>query len=955
MAHVSAGPARMPESTLTPAAFAAKWKGVETTEKASAQSHFIDLCRMLGEPTPHEADPIGSTYAFEKRVVKAGGGEGFADVWKRDFFAWEYKGKYKDLKAAYVQLLGYKDDLGNPPLLITSDLERIEIRTNFTSLSPVLKVVTLDDLAADDPSAALSLLRDVFVAPVEFRPRIEPAQITEKAARHFAEIAQSLRSRGNDPEAVAHFLDRILFCLFAEDAGLLPKGIFSRLSQASHGRSEVFSTALGELFAKMSEHGGLFGTEEISWFNGGLFDSGEVLSLTGTEITTLLEVSKLNWALIEPAIFGTLFERGMDPDQRAQLGAHYTDRDAIWGLVEPVILRPLRREYAEMQSRVTQLILSGRKVTKATRREENPNAVFEDFLDRLRRVRVLDPACGSGNFLIVSLWALKDLEFEVIKWGSLVLERPMQVPQIGPEAVLGIELNAYAAELARVTIWIGEIQWMIRHGLGYRRDPILRPLHHIENRDALLDLTDSSKPQEAHWPEADFIVGNPPFLGGKWMRRGLGSEYVDSLFAVYRGRVPLEADFVTYWHERARAQIEAGRTKRAGLLANQSIRSGASREVLAKINRTGRIFFARADEPWVLKGASVHISFVGQDDGAESALELDGARVSKIHPNLTSGLDLTRAKPLTENLGIAFMGDTKGGPFEISSALAGQFMAMPNPDGRSNADVVRPWMNGEDLNGRSRGLWIVDFGVDMTQGEAALYEAPFEYVRAHVRPERTKNRRAAYAERWWLHVEPRSGFRNAIVQLDRYIATTRLSPHRLFAWLSSDTIPDSRLIAFATDQDWFFGVLHSRAHDVWSRKTAGAQRREALSGFTYTPTTTFETFPFPDAAPEQRNRVGEAARRLVELRDGWLNPPGLDPSDLEKRTLTNLYNQRPTWLDHAHAALDAAVFAAYGWPADLPNTEILERLLTLNLKRADAKVVGQAVAGAAAQHGVGEG
>ncbi len=265
----------------------------------------------------------------------------------------------------------------------------------------------------------------------------------------------------------------------------------------------------------MSKDGGLFGTEEIDWFNGGLFDSPDVIPLTGTEIGTLLEVSRLNWALIEPAIFGTLFERGLDPNQRAQLGAHYTDRDAIWGLVEPVILRPLRREFAAMQARVTELLLSGRKVTRATPRDQDPGAVFEDFLARLRRVRVLDPACGSGNFLVVALWALKDLEYEAINWGSLVLKRPMQLPQIGPEAVLGIEINAYAAELARVTIWIGEIQWMIRHGLGYRRDPILRPLHHIETRDALLDLSDPAHPKEAEWPAAEFIVGNPPFLGNR--------------------------------------------------------------------------------------------------------------------------------------------------------------------------------------------------------------------------------------------------------------------------------------------------------------------------------------------------------------------------------------------------------------------------------------------------------
>lgn len=449
------------QPSLTPAEFAAKWRGVTTTEKASSQSHFIDLCRMLGEPTPHEADPTGSQYAFEKRVVKAGGGEGFADVWKRDFFAWEYKGHDKDLKAAYVQLLGYKDDLGNPPLLIVSDTQRIEIRTNFTSLSPVMTVVTLDDLAADDPSEALQLLRDVFIAPEEFRPRIEPAQITEKAARHFAEIAQSLRSRGHDPDAVAHFLDRILFCLFAEDAGLLPKGLFSRLSLASHGRSEVFTNALGELFTTMSEHGGLFGTEEIDWFNGGLFNSGEVLPLTGTEITTLLEVSRLNWAKIEPAIFGTLFERGLDPDQRAQLGAHYTDRDAIWGLVEPVILRPLRREYVAMQVKVTELLLSGRKVSKSTPRAQNPNAVFEDFLERLRRVRVLDPA-----------WRLR------------------QLPDRLALGTQGSRVRGDQLGLARSPAPDANPADRPRGGPGHRNQPVrrrARPRHDLDRRDPVDD------------------------------------------------------------------------------------------------------------------------------------------------------------------------------------------------------------------------------------------------------------------------------------------------------------------------------------------------------------------------------------------------------------------------------------------------------------------------------------
>ncbi len=697
--------------------------------------------------------------------------------------------------------------------------------------------------------------------------------------------------------------------------------------------------ALADLFAKMSKDGGLFGTEEIDWFNGGLFESGDVLPLTGSEITTLLEIGQLNWALIEPAIFGTLFERGLDPDQRAQLGAHYTDRAAIWGLVEPVILRPLRREFAAMQVRVTELLLSGRKVTKATPRADNPEAVFDDFLERLRRVRVLDPACGSGNFLIVSLWALKDLEFEAIHWGSEVLRRSMQIPQIGPEAVLGIEINAYAAELARVTIWIGEIQWMIRHGLGYRRDPILKSLHHIETRDALLDLSDPANPREAEWPEAEFIVGNPPFLGRKFLRAQLGDTYVDALFDVFEDRVPHAADLVCYWHEKARAQVEDSATRRAGLLATQNIRGGPNQRVIRRIKQSGDIFFARADDPWVLAGANVHISFIGQDDGAEADRELDGVRVTSINPDLTAGLDLTMALRLNENLGIAFQGVTLGGPFDIPENEARRLLAQPNPDGRSNSDVIRPALNAQDITSRPRGVWAIDFGPSMSESEAALYEGPFEYALAHVRPFRIASRRRSYAERWWLPMEARPGLRRALRGLDRFIATPITAKHRIFVWVDTRTLPLVPVTAIARDDDYTFGVLQSRVHEVWARAT-GTQLREVESGFRYTPTTCFETFPFPDPTPEQRERVGEAARRLVELRDGWLNPPGLDPADLAKRTLTNLYNQRPTWLANAHADLDAAVSAAYGWPTHLGDTVVLNSLLDLNLERSPSTELG---------------
>jgi type II restriction/modification system DNA methylase subunit YeeA len=510
----------------------------------------------------------------------------------------------------------------------------------------------------------------------------------------------------------------------------------------------------------------------------------------------------------------------------------------------------------------------------------------------------------------------------------------MQLPQIGPEAVLGIEINAYAAELARVTIWIGEIQWMIRHGLGYRRDPILKSLHHIETRDALLNLSDPANPREAEWPEAEFIVGNPPFLGAKLLRRGLGNDYVEALFEVFGDRLPGMSDFSSYWHEKARATIEHGRTRRAGLLATQSIRGGANRRVLERVKGTGNIFFARSDEQWILSGANVHISFVGQDDGTETERLLDGQPAADINANLTVGVDLTKARRLPDNAGVGFIADVKAGPFDIPPDLAVEMLTKPNPHGRSNRDVVRPWVNAQDITGRSRGMWIIDFGLDMSMSDAALYEAPFEYVKTHVRPVRAEVRRRRYRDRWWLHAEAIPGMRKAMPGLRRYIATPETAKHRLFVWLDPEVLADHALVIFVRDDDYTFGVLQSRVHELWARGT-GTQLREVESGFRYTPSTCFETFPFPDPTPEQRERVGEAARRLVELRDCWLVPPGLDPADLAKRTLTNLYNQRPTWLANAHADLDNTVTRAYDW-ADLPgNEEVLRRLLSLNMRRWD--------------------
>jgi type II restriction/modification system DNA methylase subunit YeeA len=445
-------------------------------------------------------------------------------------------------------------------------------------------------------------------------------------------------------------------------------------------------------------------------------------------------------------------------------------------------------------------------------------------------------------------------------------------------------------------------------------------------------LTDPAHPREAEWPAAEFIVGNPPFLGNRLLRRGLGDEYVEALWSVFDDRLPHSSDLCCYWHEKARAAIAAGRTKHAGLLATQGIRGQANRKVLERIKDSGEIFFARSDDAWVLSGANVHISFVGQSDGSDGEQELDGRAVSAINADLTAGVDLTKARRLRENQGIAFMGDIKVGPFDIDGATAVRLLKMPNPDRRSNADVVRPWVNGFDLTRRPREMWIVDFGVGMSEMQAALYEAPFEYVRREVLPFRKTVNQACCRRTWWLHHNPRPEMRAALAGCSRVLATPRLTKYRLLTWLETAVLPDSQVIVFARDDDYTFGVLHSRVHEAWARAT-GTQLREVESGFRYTPTTCFETFPFPRPSDDQREAIAAGARELVRLRDGWLNPPGLNPVELSKRTLTNLYNARPTWLEHAHAALDRAVLAAYGWPDDLAGEPLLAALLALNLDR----------------------
>ena len=923
--------------------FIAKWRKVELKERSAAQEHFLDLCRMLGHPTPAEADPTGETFCFEKGAEKHGGGDGFADVWKKDFFGWEYKGKHKDLDNAYNQLLLYRNTLANPFLLVVCDLDRIVIHTNFPNTVSVVHEIPLERLG--EPRS-LEILRAVFFDPEKLRPGKTSVAITQEAAQHFADMAESMRKRGLNSAEVAHFLDRVVFCLFAEDIGLLPNQIFTRITEKSGGDPAKFARFIAQLFEAMAK-GGEFGLETIRHFNGNLFDGATVPNLTADEVTRITASARLDWSAVEPSIFGTLFERGLDPAKRSQLGAHFTGKEDIDVLVDAVVMQTLRREWAETKIIVEALLTTGKKKPGAAPvKLSNPakkkamgeaEAIIQRFLTRLQSVKVLDPACGSGNFLYVTLQKLKDLEKSVILH-SMDSGLASFFPMIGPWQLYGIELNPYAHDLAQMTVWIGWLQWLKFNGFGSPEEPILRAMSsNFQNRDSILDLSDPANPAEPDWPKVDFIVGNPPFLGGNRIRKELGGDYVDTLFETYKDRVPAFADLCCYWFEKARAHIEKGGCKRAGLLATQGVRGGANREVLKRIKESGDIFWAVSDQDWILDGATVHVSIAAFDNGAEETRILDGQPVATINPDLTSAADLTQVRVMTENQGICFMGASPKGPFDIDDEPARAMLAATgNPNRRPNSDVVRPVASGIDLTRGSRGCWTIDFAL-LPMEEAAQYEAPFEYVKRVVYPVRSNNRRAAYAQKWWQYAEARPGMRKALNGLPRFIATPEVSKHRIFVWVSPEVLCNQQTLVFARADDYFFGVLHSRIHEIWALKQ-GTQLREKESGARYTPTTSYETFPFPKSSPAQEAAIADAARELVAKRDEWLAG-----QDSKPRHLTRLYNERPTWLDLAHQKLNAAVFAAYGWKPDLTDADLLSALLALNQERAGSPATPNAI------------
>jgi hypothetical protein len=995
---------------MTPKEFVERWSQSTLREQQGAQSHFNELCELVGHKTPTQADPEGKFFTFEEQVTKATGGKGRADVWKQGHFAWEYKGKHKDLDAAYAQLSAYRGDLGNPPLLVVCDFLEYRIYPQWPNTSGQPFKFTNQDLLDRE---AQNYIRWLLESPEKFLELRQTElqkreQLTKHLAEKFAHLADLMREQRNDDGQftwqsmqIARFLTKLVFCLFAEDVDLLPRPfnetIFRYITESAiDGLPEMFVETMQMLFSAMDGRVPGFIMKPVPYFNGGLFadsapgrdDGLEALDLTliATGINLLKEVSEADWRKVDPSIFGTLFEGALDPRKRTQLGAHFTSESDIRLIVEPVLMLPLYREWDTVRDQAEPLMQTYlKKETPRSEQEARTKLIqlHDQMMNRLEKIRVLDPACGSGNFLYVSLRLMKDLEGKVRKFFE-----PLALPfrdVVTPRQLYGIEKDEFAAKLAHVVAWIGYLQWRyedegILHYKLPRRTEHPRQLPHpiIQDKnspdepdriicaDSIMRYDAEGNPYEPEWPEVDVIVGNPPFLGGNRIRSELG-DTVDKLFKLYDGRVPAFADLVCYWFEKAQAHIKMGKAKRAGLLATNSIRGGVNREVLKHIKENGDIFMAWADRDWVLEGAAVRVSMVGFDGGQETVKTLDGEIASTINTDLTGSVDITQAKQLTENLNLQFEGTKKGASFDITSEIASQMLQATNTSGRSNSDVVRSWTNGSDIVRRPSGTWIIDFGTNMPIEEAKLYELPFKHAEKYV-----KSKYEASRSRWWLHERTRPEMREALAPLSRFIGTPRVAKHRIFVWQLSSTLPDSATIAIAREDDYFFGVLHSKLHEIWSLLMGTSLEDRPR----YTPTTTFETFPFPwspgkeDTSSPAYQAISAAAKRLHEERDEWLNPPelmgenaGLGAADLlKKRTLTNLYNaledyrkrgngeksvngprKAPTAADtfaprlhELHTALDRAVCDAYGWPHNVLNDEeeMLRRLLALNLERA---------------------
>ncbi len=1055
--------------------FITRWKSSGAAERANHQLFITELCDVLGVPRPDPATPDDdrNAYVFE-RAVRFTDGTGhttvrFIDLYKRGCFVLEAKqgvekadhaggaplskahsaksaGKHKGTATrgtaswdvAMLRARGQAEQYiralppaeGRPPFLVVMDVgHSIELYAEFSctggAYTPFPSAgrhrVFLDDLRKEE---VRDLLRNVWTAPLELDPARRSARVTRDIAERLARLAASLEQRGRDPHTVAAFLMRCLFTMFAEDVWLLPRDGFTNLLAGIKDTPEHFAPLIEELWNKMNTGG--FSTSlrlPVLQFNGGLFADPTALPLDRDQLELLIEAARCDWRDVEPAIFGTLLERALDPVERHKLGAHYTPRAYVERLVLEVVVSPLRAEWQAVQAAAVSLAQQDRR-DRAVRE-------LRTFHRRLCELRILDPACGTGNFLYVAYEHLKHIEAEVfdalrgLGHGQLPLEMPGQT--VYPNQFLGLEVNPRAAAIAELVLWIGALQWHYRTRDTVRPpQPIIRDFRNIECRDAVLEwdrteplLDDDGKPRTrwdgrtfkphpvtglpvpdenareplvryidprpAVWPETDFVVGNPPFIGAARMRDALGDGYVDALRRIHAA-VPDSADFVMLWWDHAAELARRGAIRRFGFVTTNSLRQKFNRRVLDHHLRAKpplSIVYAVPDHPWVdgADGADVRIAMTAAEKGersgmlqtvtAEQSGHGDGydvvlrTRTGRINPDLTIGPDLSAATALAANSGLSCPGVKLHGSGFIVSPEQARSLGLGRVPGLDRH--IRPYRNGRDLTQHARGVMVIDlYGLEIDDVRDRFPEV-YQWLLERVKPERDQNNRRSYREKWWIFGEPRGDFRPALEGLDRYIATVETSKHRFFVFLDAAILPDNKLIAIASNDAGILGVLSSRVHTLWTM-TIGS-RIGVGNDPVYVKTTCFEQFPFPVADSALRDRVRDLAERIDAHRR---QRKALHP----ELTLTALYNvlekaragralsdaERTVYehglvavLGELHDELDRAVFAAYGWddlaeclvgrpgaltpmpdkPAEIADAEqeLLARLLALNAER----------------------
>ena len=998
--------------------FLNRWKGNSGSERSNFQSFMRDLCTLLELPLPEpgEGDTSKNSYVFERFIASArvdGNTDNrFIDLYRRDCFILEGKQTGKELaslshqnaiNAAVAQAERYIRGLpqsevehGRPPFIVVVDVgNAIYTFSEFTRTGgnyvpfpdPRSYEIRLDDLHDPEIQARLRLL---WLDPGKLDPSKRAAFVTKQVSAKLAELAKSLEQSGYDVERVASFLKRCLFTMFAEDVELLPESSFHDLLVDVKDRNpEAFPHAVKALWETMNTGGyseRLMKT--IKRFNGGLFKDIDPIPLNVAQIQLLIDAAKADWRFVEPAIFGTLLERALDPRERHKLGAHYTPRAYVERLVMPTLIDPLRQQWGDVRGAAETLLRQG-KQDKALQE-------IQGFHYRLCQTRILDPACGSANFLYVALEHMKRLEGEVLGLlseltkGQALLEGDGLT--VDPHQFLGLEINPRAAQIAELVLWIGYLQWHYR--LNDRLDlpePILRDFKNIECRDALItydsrepELSDNGdpvtiwdgismklspitgelipdeagrtvvyhykNPLRAEWPDADYIVGNPPFIGASTMRRSLGDGYVDAVRMAFKGVVPDSADFVMYWWHIAAEKVRHNQSSRFGFITTNSLRQTFNRRVIEPhLNDSKKpvsLVFVIPDHPWVdvNDGAAVRIAMTVGEAGEQVGQLLQvikettnesretrdvqlSQRSGKIFANLAVGANVAGSEKLLANTHISHEGVKLHGKGFIVTIDEAQTLGLGRTPGAEQ--IIRPFRNGRDLTGKPRGDFVIDlFGLEADRVRE-IYPDVYQWMLERVKPERDAKSHTAdgagYAKRWWQFGKPRQELRKALVGLPCYIATVKTAKHRIFQFLGPEILPESKLIAIAHFDPVCLGVLSSRLHVLWA--TAAGSALGVGNDPTYVKTKSFEAFPFPILSDEHSQRLGELSARIDAHRKGQqIAYPSL--------TLTEMYNvmeklrageeltdndqtvnQRGliTTLLADHDELDRITFSAYGW------------------------------------------